>query len=252
MQQMSSKKYEQLLRASEVFDGHCHQFTQEDSELLASDEVKLHLKNWSLIRSSLRNELPQQVDLNFADKVMAKIAQEEQAPVALDTSDLSSMLVSREAFNAPLAKQEVNEQLAKDSAFDQSTIDQDLPKKTKRLHFSFKRLGVWSSQVAVAATVAALSVIGFQTYNASEPVLDSVATAEIGFSSSPINGISLASYQNADSESMIKMGQIPDFSNKFVPNPDAYQADIRQKQQEEIEKINQYIQGYVLNTAGNY
>ena len=49
MQHLSSKKYEHLMHVSELFDGQSHQQAEGDRALLASDEVKAHLKNWSLI-----------------------------------------------------------------------------------------------------------------------------------------------------------------------------------------------------------
>ena len=43
---------------------------------------------------------------------------------------------------------------------------------------------------------------------------------------------------------------------KQMPEPnlngqEAYQSDLERKQQEELERINMYVQGYVLDTAAN-
>ena len=40
-----------------------------------NDELKDHLNNWSLIGATLRDELPKQVNVSFADNLMAKIEQ---------------------------------------------------------------------------------------------------------------------------------------------------------------------------------
>lgn len=232
MQNVSSKNNEHLLHASELFDGQCHQQFSEDSALLASDEVKSHLKNWALIRSTLRNELPNQVDLNFSDKVMAKIATEEPVswvPPYEDDNDLPSMLKGSFNDQAQLNTQEAVAQVAK-------------LKKAPLLNL--KKIGIFVSQVAVAASVATVAVIGLQTYNAAEPNMESVATTA-STTVGPVVGLSLASYQNNDNDLLLNMDAIESSDNH------GYQADIKHKRQAELDKINLYVKGYVLDTAAN-
>ena len=72
MQHLSSKKYEHLMHASEVFDGQNYQNPEALEALRGSDEVSAdemhrHLKRWSLIGAALRHELPERIDLNFSE-----------------------------------------------------------------------------------------------------------------------------------------------------------------------------------------
>ena len=280
MQQLSSKKYEPLLHASELFDGQSHQQVPEDSALLASAEVKGHMKNWALIGSALRGEMPAQIDLNFADKVMARLNDEE--PLASDSEqglgwvppcedeELPSLLQKRSLLKAQYHNLAANmQQQAKVQAQAQAPVqdlaDQDeivalTPQHTANvdaqvktqasvLHrfFTLKRLGRFASQAAIAATVAVVAIVGLQTYNASDPVISdpaaTVATTTVG----PVSGLSLASYQNSDNDVLMHVEQMP--SSRVSTGNETYHSEVERQQKEELERINLYVQGYVLDTA---
>ena len=240
MQNLSSKTNEHLQNVSDLFDGRCHQQSSGMTELLSSDEVKSHLKNWALIRSSLRNELPEKIDLNFSDKVMAAIAKEDMekawVPPYDDTADLPSSL--RVSFNS-----------AADRSGAQDSAEGAAAASTRPLlrMLNLKKAGIFASQIAIAATVASVAVIGLQTYNASSPVMESVASTA-ATNVGPVVGLSLASYQNSDNEMMINLDAVQENGEMIAPG---YQADLKQKQKEELDKINVYVRGYVLDTASN-
>lgn len=294
MQKMSSKD-EQLLRASTLFDGQCHQIQQDDFELLASDEVRTHLKNWSLIGSTLRNELPAQLDPNFADKVMSRIAETKASDEALD-SDLPSMLASKSAFKAGLAayaqshahqahvgpyedemavgayeqEQSVGAYEHKLSAntqrvahvgpyesqvkgsYEQPVEDVNLARPQRHAGWlNLKRIGIFASQIAIAASVAIVAVVGLQTYNASDISVEHPASTSYT-TNSAIGGLSLTSYQNNDGDVLMQFNnQMPRAQIDNSNGNNAYRADLKQQQEKEIERINLYIRGYVFDTAAN-
>lgn len=275
MQQLSSKKYEPLLHASELFDGQSHQQVPEDSALLASAEVKGHMKNWALIGSALRGEMPAKIDLNFADKVMARLKDEE--PLASDSEqglgwvppceddELPSLLQKRSLLKAQYHNLAANLQQAQAQVQVQKLADQDeivalTPQHTANvdaqvktqasaLHrfFTLKRLGRFVSQAAIAATVAVVAIVGLQTYNAADPVISdpaaTVATTTVG----PVSGLSLASYQNSDNDVLMHVEQMP--SSRVSNGNETYHSEVERQQKEELERINLYVQGYVLDTA---
>ena len=286
MQHLSSKKYEHLMHVSELFDGQSHQQAEGDRALLASDEVKAHLKNWSLIGSALRGELPAKVDLNFADKVMARLEHETMEPCAFATSDVQSVSAVAgadksaaayrnerefawvppcdqyaeqhdEELPALLQKRNASKQrvmsVANEAASAQETVM--VQSRAQREHmgsqlrqfFSMKRLAMFTSQVAIAASVAVVAIVGLQTYNAADPVLSEPAST-IATNVGPVSGLSLASYQNSDNEVLMNLKQMPEPN---LNGKEAYQSDLERKQQEELERINMYVQGYVLDTAAN-
>lgn len=277
MQQLSSKKYEPLLHASELFDGQSHQQVPEDSALLASAEVKGHMKNWALIGSALRGEMPAKIDLNFADKVMARLKDEE--PLASDSEqglgwvppceddELPSLLQKRSLLKAQYHNLAANLQQAKAQAQVQvqeladqdeivaltpqhtANVDAQVKTQASALHrfFTLKRLGRFVSQAAIAATVAVVAIVGLQTYNAADPVISdpaaTVATTTVG----PVSGLSLASYQNSDNDVLMHVEQIP--SSRVSNGNETYHSEVERQQKEELERINLYVQGYVLDTA---
>ncbi|MCR5535861.1 MAG: hypothetical protein K6F05_00445 [Succinivibrio sp.] len=183
----------------------------EDSfakDVALNKEAVSHLKNWSLIGASLRNELPKTTNLTFADSIAAKIA-EEPAPRVVD-------------------QVEVN--------------------KAPEIKFSFKTLSKKFAfalgQIAVAASVAIVTVVGVQTWNAQDDyTLTQASSAPLG----PIEGVNLASYQSSNAESIIRL------ENDKNPSAEGRPADsddkVEQKQRAEIDKINNYVRGYVINIA---
>lgn len=265
MQHLSSKKYEPLLYVSELFDGQSHQHTQGDGALLASEEVKAHLKNWALIGSTLRHEMPAQMDLNFADKVMARLENEQMEPAAFESSDATEFAwvpPCEGAMDPDAAERDVSDpQVIFTPA---ASSDESLSKvgKAKELEvkeesaseqtahrplFTLKHVLTFTTQIAIAASVAVVAIVGLQTYNAADPVLSQPAST-VATNKGPVSGLSLASYQNSDSEVLMNLKQMPEPN---LRGQDPYQSDVERKQQEELERINQYVQGYVLDTTAN-
>ena len=241
MQHLSSKKYEHLMHASEVFDGQNYQNPEALEALRGSDEVSAdemhrHLKRWSLIGAALRHELPERIDLNFSDKVMAQLdaesawvppAESAWVPPIESTrdSELPSMLQGKWSNPGPLSansEQKVAHEYASlvanlkaqraavDNAqrvaadFDQATLNKT-PLKPTRRHpvLTFKRVGSWLGQAAVAASVAVVAVVGVQLYNASQPELNNPVATSAVTQVGPVNGLNLASYQNSDHASAL-------------------------------------------------
>lgn len=292
MQHLSSKKYEHLMHASEVFDGQNYQNPEALEALRGSDEVSAdemhrHLKRWSLIGAALRHELPERIDLNFSDKVMAQLdAESAWVPPAESAwvppieftrdSDLPSMLQGKWSNPGPLsANSEHNvaheyaalvtnlkaQRAAADNAqrvaadFDQATLNKTPLKPTKRHPvLTFKRVGSWLGQAAVAASVAVVAVVGVQLYNASQPELNNPVATSAVTQVGPVNGLNLASYQNSDNDLIMNpelMSQQPQVNTPEDQNKDLTDAEVRAEQKAELDRINLYVQGYMLETAAN-
>lgn len=310
MQHLSSKKYEHLMHASEVFDGQNYQTPDAVAALTGSDEVsademKRHLKNWSLIGAALRHELPPRIDLNFSDKVMAQLdaeqleAQEVSADVqahawvppidAKRESDLPAMLQGKWSQPGPLKPEANQQQLAHEyqslvanlkqadgaaaagADFDQAALNRPerqeqvvaqvkaAAQRRPQLSFSrsLSRVGGLVGQIAVAASVAVVAVVGVQLYNASQPAYNdqvaTTATTQVG----PVNGLNLASYQNSDKDLIINPENLPQAQVKGNDakaqnqGQDLTDAQLRAEQQAELERINLYVQGYMIDTAAN-
>ena len=165
-----------------------------------NDELKDHLNNWTLIGATLRDELPRQVNVSFADNLMAKIEQEKIKPE---------------------------------------------PRKVS-FNFTFKKVAFAVSQFAIAASVAAVTIIGWQTFNADEKLgVDSTST-----SLGSVNGVNLASYQTSQAQKGIKLNQhYSDIDSKNGIKMD--EKEFRKQQALEVDRINNYIRGYVFTTASN-
>ena len=165
-----------------------------------NDELKDHLNNWSLIGATLRDELPKQVNVSFADNLMAKIEQEKIKPE---------------------------------------------PRKVS-FNFTFKKVAFAVSQFAIAASVAAVTIIGWQTFNADEKLgVDSTST-----SLGSVNGVNLASYQTSQTQKGIKLNHhYSDIDSKNGIKMD--EKEFRKQQALEVDRINNYIRGYVFTTASN-
>lgn len=284
MQHLSSKKYEHLMHASEVFDGQNYQNPEALEALRGSDEVSAdemhrHLKHWSLIGAALRHELPERIDLNFSDKVMAQLdaesawvppAESAWVPPIESTrdSDLPSMLQGKWSNPGPLSansEQKVAHEYASLVAnlnaqraaveFDQATLN-TAPHKPAQRHpvLTFKRVGSWLGQAAIAASVAVVAVVGVQLYNASQPELNNPVATSAVTQVGPVNGLNLASYQNSDNDLIMNpelMPQQPQVNTPEDQNKDLTDAEVRAEQKAELDRINLYVQGYMLETAAN-
>lgn len=292
MQHLSSKKYEHLMHASEVFDGQNYQNPEalealRGSDEVSADEMQRHLKHWSLIGAALRHELPERIDLNFSDKVMAQLdaesawvppAESAWVPPIESTrdSDLPSMLQGKWSNPGPLSansEQKVAheyaalvtnlkaQRAAADNAqrvaadFYQASLNAAPHQPTKRRPvLTFKRVGSWLGQAAVAASVAVVAVVGVQLYNASQPELNNPVATSAVTQVGPVNGLNLASYQNSDNDLIMNpelMPQQPQVNTPEDQNKDLTDAEVRAEQKAELDRINLYVQGYMLETAAN-
>lgn len=311
MQHLSSKKYEHLMHASEVFDGQNYQTPDAIAALTGSDEVsademKRHLKNWSLIGAALRHELPPRIDLNFCDKVMAQLdAQDVNAGIPADVqaqawvppieaeraSDLPTMLQGKWRQPGPLQPVANQQQVAHEyqalvanlkqadgiaaevsvADFDQAALNR--PERQEqvvaqvkaaalrrpKLSFSrsLSRVGGLVGQIAVAASVAVVAVVGVQLYNASQPAYNDQVATTAATQVGPVNGLNLASYQNSDKDLIINPENLPQaqvkgrVAKEQNQEQDLTDAQLRAEQQAELERINLYVQGYMIDTAAN-
>jgi len=95
-----------------------------------------------------------------------------------------------------------------------------------------------------------VTVVGWQTWNAEENLsLDEPAVnATLG----TVGGVNLASYQNSQNDSVIRLDNSAASSKDMMVRKDNENADIHDidhRKKMEAERINNYIRGYVLNTA---
>ena len=171
-----------------------------------SEDSLSHMQNWSLIGAVLRNELPSKVNMSLADNVMAQIKNEHIKPEKDIIKEIS------------------------------------LP----TLKVAFKKFSFGIAQVALAASVAAVTVVGWQTYNADESISGDKTTAPLG----SVEGVNLASYQTEHSDKTLKLNgksNLDQSQNEDRVNS----AELKKQQSIEVERINNYIRGYVFDTASN-
>ncbi|SFS39998.1 Negative regulator of sigma E activity [Succinivibrio dextrinosolvens] len=175
---------------------------------LSENDIE-HLQNWSLIGATLRNEMTgNTLKSDFASSVMNRIKDEKITPDLVDQTEIET--VSYHSFRNV-----------------------------------FKKVSFGIAQMAIAASVAAVTIIGYQTYNAEGTVSNEVSAAStIG----AIGTANLASYQtNRKSSNEIKLNQ--DKSDK--DSASANNIELKKQQKLEVDRINNYIRGYVLDTASN-
>ena len=197
-----------LEKLSEVYDG--EEFTKELN--LNDEKMKSHLENWSLIGSALRDELPEKVDMSIADNVMAAIADDVKEEAILEEQPKEAPDTSN--FKVP--------------AF-------------------FKKVSLYFTQIAVAASVAMVTIVGWQTYSAGEMsgVIEPASTNTMG----AVGGLNLASFQSDDHEAVIHMNQVPREDATVAEHRQLSAKQLEELRQKEIERVNSYVKGYVLNTA---
>ena len=175
---------------------------------LSENDVE-HLQNWSLIGATLRNEMTDTtLKSDFASSVMDRIKDEKITPDLVDQTEVES--VSYHSFKNV-----------------------------------FKKVSFGIAQMAIAASVAAVTIIGYQTYNAEGTVSNEVSAAStIG----AIGTANLASYQtNRKASNEIKLNQEKSEKESATAN----NIELKKQQKLEVERINNYIKGYVLDTASN-
>ncbi|MBQ9220196.1 RseA family anti-sigma factor [Succinivibrio sp.] len=175
---------------------------------LSENDVE-HLQNWSLIGATLRNEMSDNtLKSDFASSVMDRIKDEKITPDLVDQTKVES--VYYHSFKNV-----------------------------------FKKVSFGIAQMAIAASVAAVTIIGYQTYNAEGTVSNEVSAAStIG----AIGTANLASYQtNRKASNEIKLNQ----EKSEKESASANNIELKKQQKLEVERINNYIKGYVLDTASN-
>ncbi len=197
-----------LEKLSEIYDGEHFDEAFDCNE----EKLKSHLDNWSLIGSALRDELPEKVDMSIADNVMAAIAAEAKEEKVLEEQPKEIADIS--TFKVP--------------AF-------------------FKKVSLYFTQIAVAASVAMVTVVGWQTYSAGETsgIIEPASTSTMG----AVGGLNLASFQSDDHEAVIHMNQVPRENASVVEHRQLNAKQLEELRQKEIERVNSYVKGYVLNTA---
>lgn len=180
-----------------------------EGKLEFSENDVEHLQNWSLIGATLRNEVPDNtLKSDFASSVMNRIKDENITPDLVDQSE-----VENGAYHS--------------------------------FKNVFKKVSFGIAQMAIAASVAAVTIIGYQTYNAEGTVSSEVSAAStIG----AIGTANLASYQtNRKASNEIKLNQ----EKSEKESASANNIELKKQQKLEVERINNYIKGYVLDTASN-
>ena len=171
-----------------------------------NEESLAHMQNWSLIGATLRQEVSAQVNLDFANSIMSKIEKEQIVPDA--APEIKEMPISN-------------------------------------FKMAFKKFAFGLGQVAIAASVAAVTIIGYQTINAEKSTTPSVATTALG----SVEGVNLASYQTTRSDKTLKFEEKLQGINQN--NNKVNNAELKKQQTLEVERINNYIRGYVFDTASN-
>jgi len=169
-----------------------------------TDETREHMQNWSLIGATLRSEVPSDIKPDFSASVMARIADERIVP---------------------------------------DTVDQAKVQKLASVKFKnmFRKVSFGLTQIAVAASVAAVTVIGYQTYNAEDEVSTEFPV------SGAIGSANLASYSTSAQGS-----KEISFDNRAISAASDRKVDseeLKKQQSLEVERINNYIRGYVFDTA---
>ena len=213
----SKQDVEGLNKLSAIFDG--EDISADDLKLLSKQD-QTHLQNWSLVGASMRNELAPKIDLSFVDKVAAQI---------------ENIDIKQEQVTAKSIKQDTQTSAANDE-----TLFKIVP--------FIKKSSLYLSQLAIAAAVAAVTVIGFQIYNASDATILEPAANNLVNNVSSAN---LASYQtNPMHDNVIRFNDIQ-ATQSNANNQAINKEELRQKQEQELEKINNYLKGYLLDTAKN-
>lgn len=167
------------------------------------------IQNWSLIGATLRNEMSDNsLNADFASSLMNRIRDEKITPDPVDQTETKT--VSYHSFKNV-----------------------------------FKKVSFGIAQMAIAASVAAVTIIGYQTYNAEGTISNEVSAAS---TMGAIGTANLASYQtNRKNSNEINLNQ-----ERFdKESASANNIELKKQQKLEVERINNYIKGYVLDTASN-
>lgn len=111
--------------------------------------------------------------------------------------------------------------------------------------FVFKKISTAVAQIAMVASVAAITVIGYQTFTADPSSIQESASNALGH----VDGVNLASYQTSSQASnKINLSTSEDKAENAVKLDS---NELKKQQALEVERINNYIRGYVVSTASN-
>lgn len=123
---------------------------------------------------------------------------------------------------------------------------QPVAEPEKKVHvLSLRKLGFIFGQVAAAASICMVTIFGYQAWNADDNAAGTQAVGTMG----TIGGVNLASYQNRGGEAITLDAQ-PQMQQGVQLSP-REQRDLAEKRQQEESRINNYLRGYVLDTASN-
>ncbi len=179
-----------------------------ECDLELSSETAEHMQNWSMIGAAMRNEKVNVVSKDFAASVMDTIKSENIVPDPVEVKEV--------AIN-----------------------------NTHSVRDMFKKFAFGLSQMAIAASVAAVTIIGYQTYNAEGAATSEIsATASVG----SLGVANLASFQTKQANS----NEIVLSDKKTHENAEKLRlssAEAREQQMREVERINGYIKNYVFDVA---
>ncbi len=232
-----------LERISALYDGEDLPQGRLDAET-GFKEARQSLQRWSVIGATLRHESFASVDTSFADRVAASIA-----ALPISEQPLKAQVQADPDFS--VVKNEVSENKIRELKVDQSEVSQkpqiDYVAKVRQIFFR-------AGQLAAAAAVAAITVVGYQFYNAGSVagIVEPAADATLG----PVGGVNLASYQNDGQDVVIRMNQFEPQQNVNAAeqtqprNVDA--KEMQKLREQEFQKINAYLRGYVLDTAARH
>lgn len=217
---MNAKDVEHL---SSIYDG--ESLPKGELVQVRSESAAKHMKNWSLIGSAMRSELSDKIDTNFTNDLFAKLELEENVGLNKIKSELSSQ------------------------EFDQDSVVQD--NKSYRLISFAKKVGVGLSQLAIAASITVVTVIGWQIYNASSYVSNYSEMEAVKPTLGPVGGLNLTSYQTDTNASVVSANKsVDDFAkDATLSNDTKARNEVKNNKEKEFDRINSYMKEYILDTA---
>lgn len=136
---------------------------------------------------------------------------------------------------------EVMSRIEHDARVDQPA--QDMIMKLRII--SLRKLGFFFGQAVAAASICMVTIFGYQAFNADDNAAGNQAVGTMG----TVGGVNLASYQNKGGSSIVLDAQ-PQNAQATQLSP-REQRDLAEKRQQEESRVNNYLQGYVLDTALN-
>lgn len=136
---------------------------------------------------------------------------------------------------------EVMSRIEHDARVDQPA--QDMIMKPRII--SLRKLGFFFGQAVAAASICMVTIFGYQAFNADDNAAGNQAVGTMG----TVGGVNLASYQNKGGSSIVLDAQ-PQNAQATQLSP-REQRDLAEKRQQEESRVNNYLQGYVLDTALN-